>query len=166
MRHEVALLSAKPLQEKLRQFARISDKLLDLHRVVWNRRGVGFASAPLIPVHDNEMLFELRVQMRERHLWKTRTTVEKQQQRPGAIVPADLYPLLDSAESNFFERGDSGRGGDLDLRRRALLPGKTQDNERSHGQESERCSWGNDVFEELLQEMRLVPTCERFVLFL
>ncbi len=113
------------------------------------------------------MLFQLRVQMRERHLRKTRAAVEKQQQRLGAIVPVDLNPLLDSAESNFLERDDSGRGGDLDLRRRALLPGKAQNDERGHGQESERCSWGYDVFEELLQEMRLADgPCERFVLFL
>ncbi len=87
--------------------------------------------------------------MSERHLWETRAAVEKNQQRIVSVPAADLNSLLDSAETDFFERVNALIRFDRDLLRDAVLRNRSRDdqyqnqddrdgNERKHKEPSSR----------------------------
>lgn len=107
----------------------VGHKLLDRHRA-WRDRGrIRFPGARLIPLHDDEVFFQLSILVSERHLWETGATVEKEQKWFLPVPAADLNPLIDSAEANFFERINTLIRFDRDLARHAVLLDEPHDDE-------------------------------------
>src|SRR2546430_7430798 len=104
----------------------VGDELLDRHRAFRNRRRIRFTRAALVPLHDDEFFFERRIQVRERHLRKTRAAVKEQYDWFAAIVAANLNPLIDSSQPAFFQRCDAIRRRDRDPPRDSTLFGSTE----------------------------------------
>lgn len=96
------------------------------------RRRIRFARTALVPVHHHEIFFQCGVYVSERHLWKARAAVDKEQQRLRPVPTSNQNPLFRSAELDFFQRINPIRGSDCDLARDAALHRGAAEDDR-HG---------------------------------
>jgi hypothetical protein len=81
-------------------------------------------------MHNNEALFQIGSDLRERHARKSWTAVHQQQNGISAIPSAHKYPLIDTAELDFLKRIDAPRRINPDPFSGLLLPMSTPSNER------------------------------------
>jgi hypothetical protein len=107
MTYEHQPLLSEFLQEVHGQFSGVLDELVDVHRAGVSDRGVRFARAALIPVHDREAPLELsHAAAVQGQLRRAGATVEVEQDRVRAILRSLEHPLISSADPDAFERVD------------------------------------------------------------
>ena len=92
-----------------RQLVRISNVAIGGQRSM-RHRVIGLASAGLIPIHHDEMLFEgAESDARYDHVRSARAARKKEQYGFVHVVSANRNPLLTRIQLHFFQRGDRAR---------------------------------------------------------
>jgi hypothetical protein len=103
------LVLPEEVTEQIGEFQGVADEVGYVHVVGAEVRRVGLAGSSLIPVDDDEVLFECTplVEFDPGGHGEAWSTVEDQQDGFAGVGTANHDPLLDSTEGDLFEGGDA-----------------------------------------------------------